>query len=54
MFYTEGRFKAKSGEPVNNYLTRATVVYVNEDGKWKTRASYIVMTTFPRTLPFSR
>ena len=40
MFYSEGRFKAKGGEAVNNYLTRATVVYVNEDGKWKVRAAH--------------
>ena len=40
MFYSEGRFKAKGGEAVDNYLTRATVVYVNEDGKWKVRAAH--------------
>jgi hypothetical protein len=40
MYYSEGRFKAKGGEPVNNYLTRATQVYVKEDGKWKVRAAH--------------
>jgi hypothetical protein len=40
MYYTEGSFKAKGGEPVNNYLTRATQVYVKEDGKWKVRAAH--------------
>ena len=40
MYYTEGRFMAKGGEPVNNYLTRVTEVYVKEDGKWKVRAAH--------------
>ncbi len=40
MYYTEGRFKAKGGEAVNNYLTRATQIYVKEDGKWKVRAAH--------------
>ena len=40
MYYSEGRFKVKGGEPVNNYLTRVTQVYVKEDGKWKVRAAH--------------
>ena len=40
MYYTEGRFKAKGGEAVNNYLTRATQVYVKEGGKWKVSAAH--------------
>ena len=40
MYYSEGRFKAKGGEPVNNYLTRVTQVYVKENGKWKVRAAH--------------
>lgn len=40
MYYTEGRFKAKGGAAVDNYLTRATQVYVKEDGKWKVRAAH--------------
>ena len=40
MYYAEGRFKTKGGEAVNNYLTRATEVYVNENGKWKVRAAH--------------
>jgi len=40
MFYTEGRFKAKGGKAVDNYLTRATQVYVKEDGNWKVRAAH--------------
>jgi hypothetical protein len=40
MFYVEGRFKAKGGTAVDNYLTRATQVYVKEDGRWKVRAAH--------------
>ena len=40
MYYTEGRFKAKGGAAVDNYLTRATQVYVKENGKWKVRAAH--------------
>jgi hypothetical protein len=40
MYYSEGRFKAKGGEPVNNYLTRVTQVFVKEGGKWKVRAAH--------------
>ncbi len=40
MYYSEGRFKAKGGEPVNNYLTRVTQVFVKEGGAWKVRAAH--------------
>lgn len=40
MYYAEGRVKTQGGEAVNNYLTRATQVYVKEDGKWKVRAAH--------------
>ena len=40
MYYSEGGFKAKGGNPVDNYLTRATQVFVKEDGKWKVRAAH--------------
>jgi hypothetical protein len=40
MYYSEGAFKAKGGEPVNNYLARVTRVFVKEDGKWKVRAGH--------------
>lgn len=40
MYYSEGKFKAKGGEPVTSYLTRVTEVYVNEDGKWRVRAAH--------------
>ena len=40
MYYTEGGFQAKGGQPVTNYLTRVTEVYVKEDGAWKVRAAH--------------
>jgi hypothetical protein len=40
MYYSEGGFKAKDGKAVDNYLTRATQVFVNENGKWKVRAAH--------------
>jgi hypothetical protein len=40
MYYSEGKFKAKGGEAVNNYLTRVTQVYVKEGGRWKVRAAH--------------
>lgn len=38
--YSEGSFHVKGQEPVRNYLTRATQVFVKEDGAWKTRAAH--------------
>lgn len=40
MYYTEGGFQAKGGQPVPNYLTRVTEVYVKEGGTWKVRAAH--------------
>ncbi|MFQ5680271.1 MAG: hypothetical protein ACE5HP_12540 [Gemmatimonadota bacterium] len=39
-FYAEGSYQSASGPPVPNYLTRATQVFVKEDGKWRVRASH--------------
>jgi len=40
MYYSEGRFKAKGGNAVDNYLTRVTQVFVKENGKWMVRAAH--------------
>ena len=40
MYYSEGGFQRKGGQPVNGYLTRVTEVYVKEDGAWKVRAAH--------------
>ena len=40
MYYSEGMMKPKGSPAVNHYLTRATQVFVKEDGKWKVRASH--------------
>lgn len=40
MYYSEGGFQAKGGQPVSNYLTRVMEVYVKEDGTWKVRAAH--------------
>ena len=40
MFYSEGSFHETGQEPVSHYMTRVTVVYVKEDGKWKQRAAH--------------
>ncbi len=39
-FYVEGAMKPKGAPAVTNYLTRATQVYVKEDGEWKVRSSH--------------
>ena len=39
-FYSEGSMAPKSSAAVSNYRTRATQVYVKEDGKWKVRAAH--------------
>jgi hypothetical protein len=39
-FYAEGSLKPKGASAVDNYLVRATVVYVKEDGAWKIRSSH--------------
>ena len=40
MYYGEGSFTLKGGDPVNHYMTRITEVYVKEDGEWVMRASH--------------
>jgi hypothetical protein len=40
MYYSEGAMKPKGSPAVNHYMTRVTQAYVNEDGKWKIRASH--------------
>jgi hypothetical protein len=39
-FYSEGSMAPKNSAAVSNYRTRATQVYVKEDGKWKIRAAH--------------
>jgi hypothetical protein len=39
-FYSEGSMKPKGSAAVGHYLTRATQVFVKEDGKWKVRSSH--------------
>ena len=40
MYYSEGSMKPKNSPAVNHYLTRVTQAYVNENSKWKVRASH--------------
>ena len=40
MYYSEGSMKPENSPAVNHYLTRVTQAYVNENGKWKIRASH--------------
>lgn len=39
-FYVEGSYQEVGLPPVNHYLTRATQVFVREDGEWKIRAAH--------------
>ncbi len=39
-YYWEGSMKPKGSSAVNNYLTRASQVFVKEDGKWRIRSSH--------------
>ena len=39
-FYSEGSMAPKNSAAVSNYRTRATQVYVKEDGRWKVRAAH--------------
>jgi len=39
-YYAEGSMKPKGSSAVDNYLVRATQVYVKEDGAWKIRSSH--------------
>ncbi|MGB8401232.1 nuclear transport factor 2 family protein [Bradyrhizobium sp.] len=39
-YYSEGSMARKNSAAVSNYRTRATQVFVKEDGKWKVRAAH--------------
>ena len=39
-YYSEGSMDPKDGPAVHGYRTRATEVFVKEDGKWKIRAAH--------------
>lgn len=39
-FYVEGSYQEVGLSPVDHYFTRATQVYVKEDGEWKIRAAH--------------
>jgi len=39
-YYSEGSMAPKGSAAVSNYRTRATQVFVKEDGKWKIRAGH--------------
>jgi hypothetical protein len=39
-YYSEGSIARKGSAAVSNYRTRATQVFVKEDGKWKVRAAH--------------
>ena len=40
MFYAEGSEKLKGSSPVDHYMTRASVVFVKEEGSWKIRSMH--------------
>ena len=40
MFYSEGAFHQTGQDPVSHYMTRVTIAYAKEDGKWKERAAH--------------
>jgi len=40
MFYSEGSFQETGQQPVSHYMTRVTIAYAKEDGKWKQRAAH--------------
>ena len=39
-YYSEGAMDPKNGPAVHGYRTRATQVFVKEDGKWKIKAAH--------------
>jgi len=39
-YYSEGSMAPKNSAAVSNYRTRATQVFVKEEGKWKVRAAH--------------
>ena len=40
LYYVEGDYQEKESENNTNYLTRAMLVYVKEEGGWKIRAAH--------------
>lgn len=40
MYYSEGSFQREGSDLVSHYLTRATQVFVKENGEWKARAAH--------------
>ena len=40
MYYSEGSMQVEGGPLVSHYMTRATQVFVKEDGEWKVRAAH--------------
>ena len=40
MYYVEGSYQETGSAPVSNYFTRATQVFVKENGAWKIRAAH--------------
>ena len=40
MYYSEGSFQETGQKPVSHYMTRVTIAYAKEDGKWKQRAAH--------------
>ena len=40
MYYSEGSMHPEGADPVPNYRTRVTQVFVKEDGRWRLRASH--------------
>jgi hypothetical protein len=39
-FYVEGSYQETGAAPVNNYFTRATQIFVKENGEWMIRAAH--------------
>jgi hypothetical protein len=39
-YYSEGSFHLDGQDPLSNYFTRVTQVFVREDGGWKVRAAH--------------
>jgi hypothetical protein len=39
-FYVEGSYQETGAAPVDNYFTRATQVFVKENGEWKIRGAH--------------
>ena len=39
-YYAEGAYHAVGSEPIEDYVTRVTQIWVNEGGEWKLRGSH--------------